>query len=1483
MSSGLFRLSIRGDQDVWFTGAPQQTYFLSIYKAKTPYLLESFEIPFDTSNVAFGSTVVCTIPVYGDFIDRLTLKFSLPALTYVRPGWTYPVNSTQFQPFIYLYDSTGNPIEVKQMTPLNPYYSTTTLNWFPYTPNLTIKYDGTRLTYTVSSLVYSIGFINTQAAFFGFNPQVGTRIGGNIVTFPVTPAGLTSAPFTMQQGGWIQGYYPPQSLTYLDSVATYIIRNASLIIGGQTIDTMTGEYIEIRQDLEVPYENQQALTLLNGKNDSSQSQIARTYLVTLPFTPEMRIPIMDLYRHDVKVQVSFETFQNITATSNPFNGFGFLSKNSYAYLNTQTGATNLTVGSGTPYVFPLLYANTVCYDGVYSYIFSGNDYSIFTGNFTDRTVYTAAQPFGSVSSQIRAEASFVLNGYVYILGNGGSITYFTSTQSLVYAPSTTFISVTLSPTASVLPYGLTSRVAGTDGTSIYFYSGVNNALTTASFTGVITTGSILTASAVTGTIAIGSIVTGTGVPAGTVILAQISGTSGGAGTYTVNTATAVGSTAMTSGGYSNVYQFNTLTRGLSSFNLITGAYSYGSVGTVTGAGTTSAVASIPTTINLQVTPVFDGRYMYFADKYQNSIIIQYDTAKPFTSGTSWTVFNYATSLSIAQQNLQASIFDGHYVYFITDSTSIWIRYDTTASFSSAPSWTTYNLNSSVYTTSASVGYRSPIFDGRYIFVSGTTQSIFLLYDTQGSFTSASSYQWFNFNTGVNSLGTSTSFTIPGGPNIFNVNLFDGRYIYSYPNGTPYIVRFDTSTPIAPNSLQATIIGDYITLPNTQRSPETPKEFLITQTTLVESLVPRFDLQLSGPTKELFIVNQTPTVSSPYTYGVPTSNLVMKFNDEPVFDYMNRYTTPLLFHTAFPQRNVLAVSFSRTPESNMKLAGSVNMSRIRNVNIQVGTTNTTRVYARSYNLFHVESGLGGLRFNSPDFSVMYRPDSRWLYQASTTVVSGTALTASGTSVLLYALNGGTVNVTGTTTDSSGFQFSSGTFTGTIRSGTQTLAVTGTQDGFIFFPTGGVFTTTGSLAKITGGASQTVVVNGVTSPVASQSTGYGYYVYGTFTGPNISFYNTSGTLGATKTTGGSGTNAFIVNYVGGTYTWAVILACNQTVSVQSLAVNYIAVYAAVSSTGNYNVYQANGTNVGGISQVGTTDGSYLAFTLTGAYSVNMRTCLTGQSIVPYSIAVGPDQSIVFIGTTTATTVPVYNQIGILDFTITTTAGSLFIIKANYTLYPVWGTYIQTSSGTVGGSMSVAISSFDSSIFIMGQSNGASQTISAYNAPTGTSTISTGPTSAAPGAGFVFKYNSLGVAQWGTFFNTQTTLLPTPATSSGITCDPSGNVYVCGYTQGSNPVLYYSTGNTLAKTVSPSTTGTNNVTYLAKYTGAGVFAWANWADTGFSQANSMSFDPTTTTVCVSGMFRSTSRFYNADGITYTSLTAVGTQDGYVARYAL
>lgn len=109
---------------------------------------------------------------------------------------------------------------------------------------------------------------------------------------------------------------------YYDSVGTYMIDNAQLKIGGQTIETLTGEYIELWNDLNVPYENQNGLKLLTGKNDSSNAYSPRTYIVNLPFyfyeNPGLYLPIVSLPRQDVEVWITFKNLQSLT-TSNTSN------------------------------------------------------------------------------------------------------------------------------------------------------------------------------------------------------------------------------------------------------------------------------------------------------------------------------------------------------------------------------------------------------------------------------------------------------------------------------------------------------------------------------------------------------------------------------------------------------------------------------------------------------------------------------------------------------------------------------------------------------------------------------------------------------------------------------------------------------------------------------------------------------------------------------------------------------------------------------------------------------------------------------------------------------------------------------------------------------------------------------------------------------------------------------------------------------------
>jgi hypothetical protein len=103
---------------------------------------------------------------------------------------------------------------------------------------------------------------------------------------------------------------------YYDSVGTWAIDSAELKIGGQSIEKLTGETIEIWNDLNVPYENQQGLKVLTGKYDTTIAS-GRDYYVNLPFyfyeKPGSYLPISIINRQDVKIWINFKTLQQLTA------------------------------------------------------------------------------------------------------------------------------------------------------------------------------------------------------------------------------------------------------------------------------------------------------------------------------------------------------------------------------------------------------------------------------------------------------------------------------------------------------------------------------------------------------------------------------------------------------------------------------------------------------------------------------------------------------------------------------------------------------------------------------------------------------------------------------------------------------------------------------------------------------------------------------------------------------------------------------------------------------------------------------------------------------------------------------------------------------------------------------------------------------------------------------------------------------------------
>jgi hypothetical protein len=81
----------------------------------------------------------------------------------------------------------------------------------------------------------------------------------------------------------------------------------------------------------------------------------------------------------------------------------------------------------------------------------------------------------------------------------------------------------------------------------------------------------------------------------------------------------------------------------------------------------------------------------------------------------------------------------------------------------------------------------------------------------------------------------------------------------------------------------------------------------------------------------------------------------------------RLVQPYQHHTCVPKKNIYCYSFSLKPEEHQP-SGTCNFSRIDNATLQLrvsgtGTGKTAKVYATSYNVLRIMSGMGGLAYSN----------------------------------------------------------------------------------------------------------------------------------------------------------------------------------------------------------------------------------------------------------------------------------------------------------------------------------------------------------------------------------------------------------------------------------------------------------------------------------------------------------------------------------------
>jgi hypothetical protein len=116
-SAGWLKIAAEGVQDVYINGTPDVSYFTTLYKSHSSFLLNTFEVPFNNPPLASGGNAICRIPYKGDFLRGLSLKVNLPSVYTPGPGW---IKALRYSPSIQFNFVNGTNVIINaQQTPSN--------------------------------------------------------------------------------------------------------------------------------------------------------------------------------------------------------------------------------------------------------------------------------------------------------------------------------------------------------------------------------------------------------------------------------------------------------------------------------------------------------------------------------------------------------------------------------------------------------------------------------------------------------------------------------------------------------------------------------------------------------------------------------------------------------------------------------------------------------------------------------------------------------------------------------------------------------------------------------------------------------------------------------------------------------------------------------------------------------------------------------------------------------------------------------------------------------------------------------------------------------------------------------------------------------------------------------------------------------------------------------------------------------------------
>ena len=295
--AGRLNLAITGIQDQWLTGEPEFSYFLMNFRRHTKFSIESIETPFD-GDVDYDASVECRIPKNkGDLIRSTMLKFTLPKPTAHDKSFTVTAAGGQ-----YFIDGTPK--------------ATLTL------------YEGTTYTFNVNASGHPFRFSLTPDGRHNGGLEYTDGIidpGTSTVTYVVPENAPSTLYYYCDVHNGMGGQINVKNLRYRESIGAQIIDHADLVIGGQTIERITGDYIYMYDQIHSNKDDiDQTLYFLTGHGNYIDVAYDWDYSVLLPFyffrNPSLAIPVCALTKQLVEVRIKFKKLEDVTVSHTRIDG-----------------------------------------------------------------------------------------------------------------------------------------------------------------------------------------------------------------------------------------------------------------------------------------------------------------------------------------------------------------------------------------------------------------------------------------------------------------------------------------------------------------------------------------------------------------------------------------------------------------------------------------------------------------------------------------------------------------------------------------------------------------------------------------------------------------------------------------------------------------------------------------------------------------------------------------------------------------------------------------------------------------------------------------------------------------------------------------------------------------------------------------------------------------------------------------------------------